>query len=64
MTLNPVTYTVTISPEDLEQVGELDFAVTQRHLEVAAEVMAESQNFTQDLLDALPAAKYIVRDEA
>ena len=60
--LQEVTYTVSVSPEDVEDIG-IDFTVTQRHLEVAAEVMEQSQNFRQDLLDALCAAKYIVADE-
>lgn len=60
--LTEVSYTVSINSEDVDAVG-VDYEVTQRHLQVASEVMAENQNFQQDLLDALIAAKSIVADE-
>ncbi len=61
--LTEVSYTVSINSEDVEAVIGNEDWVTQRHLEVASEVMAENQNFQQDLLDALIAAKSIVADE-
>ena len=66
MSLTEVVIKVSIAPEDVEQFDNLGYEVTQRHMEIAAELMEErfNENFGDDLFHALLAAKQYAADEA
>jgi len=63
--MNPVSFTLTISPEDVEAYSNLGYEVEQKHLDMAAELYEEKINeyFSDDLFHFLLAAKQYVEDD-
>jgi len=65
MGLQEVVVKVSISPEDVTGFDNLGFEPTQRHVEIAAELMEEeyNENFYGRLFDCLLAARRYAEEE-
>ena len=65
LTETSFTVTTTIHPDDVAQFTNLGFDITQRHMELLAEIMKSviEDNYFEDLFEALLQANQRVKEE-